>query len=491
MNYRMLIYLLGAILMTEAALLLLPLSVALIYGESVMPFLYTILILLAVSVPAVLSRPKKRKIYAREGFVCTALAWILMSMFGGLPFLFSGAIPSYIDCVFETVSGFTTTGSTILTAVEHLDKSVLLWRSFTHWVGGMGVLVFVLAIIPADGDSIHLLKAEVPGPEKGGKLVPKLRQTAKILYGIYAALTVIMVICLLLTGQDLFSSVCDAFATAGTGGFSIKNASIGGYGNPAAEWVIGTFMVLFGINFNLYYFILIGQARQILKSEEFRWYIGIVGCATAVITANLVFSGVFEKLTETVRYAFFQVATIISTTGFATYNYESWPEFSKAILLLITVTGACAGSTAGGLKLSRVIIIVKNMFRELKHMLRPNSVNVVRLNGDVVAEETVKGAVNYFSIYVAIIITSVFIVSADTVGGFTTNFTAVLTCINNVGPGLDVVGPAGNFSQFSALSKAVLMLDMLFGRLDIMPILMLFFPGVWILPKFRKNKKHI
>lgn len=480
----MLIYLLGTILLCEACLLCLPLAVALIYSEPIMPFIQTIVILLAVSVPAVLSKPKNRKIYAREGFISVSLAWILLSLFGGLPFLFSGAIPSYIDCVFETVSGFTTTGSTILTQVEQLDRSILFWRSFTHWVGGMGVLVFVLAIIPSDGDSIHLLKAEVPGPEKGGKLVPKIRKTAKILYAIYAALTLIMIVCLLLSGQGLFESIIDSLATAGTGGFSMKNASIGGYGNPAAEWVIAVFMVLFGINFNLFYFALIGRVKDALKSEELKWYLALVFGCTAAIVVNLMNSGVFDKLSETVRHSFFQVATVVSTTGFATVNYEAWPSFSKTILLILTVTGACAGSTAGGLKMSRCIILLKNMKRELKHMLRPKSVNVIRLDGQVVSEETVRGAVNYLSIYVALIVFSVIIISIDNFG-FTTNFTAVLTCINNVGPGLEMVGPAGNFSQFSDLSKIVLTLDMLIGRLEIMPMLILFFPAAWSVPHFK------
>ncbi len=481
----MLIYLLGTILLCEACLLCLPLAVALIYSESVMPFILTIVILLAVSIPSVLSRPKNRKIYAKEGFVCVSLAWILMSLFGGLPFLFSGAIPSYIDCVFETVSGFTTTGSTILTQVENLDKSILFWRSFTHWVGGMGVLVFVLALIPGDGDSIYLLKAEVPGPEKGGKLVPKLRKTAKILYGIYSVLTVFMILCLLLCGQDLFSAVCDSFATAGTGGFSIKNASIAGYNDPTVEWVIGIFMVLFGINFNLFYFIIIGRVKDALKSEELRWYLLLVAVSTGAIAVNLLSSGIFDKVWEALRHSFFQVSTIVSTTGYASCDYELWPEFSKFILIILTLTGACAGSTAGGLKMSRVIILVKNMKREIKHMLRPNSVNVIRLDGSVVSDQTVKGAVNYFSIYAAITVISVLLVSLDNLD-FTTHVTSVLTCINNVGPGLSVVGPTGNFSSLSNLSKIVLTCDMLIGRLEIMPMLILFFPSVWNIPKIKK-----
>ncbi len=483
----MLIYLLGAILLVEACLLCLPVGVALLYSESVLPFVYTIAILLAISVPAVLSKPKNTKIYAREGFVCVSLAWILMSLLGGLPFLFSGSLTSYIDCIFETVSGFTTTGSTVFAEVESLDRSILFWRSFTHWVGGMGVLVFVLAIIPSDGDSIYLLKAEVPGPEKGGKLVPKIRKTAKILYGIYAMLTVLMILCLLLCGQDLFSSVCDSLATAGTGGFSIMNTSIGAYNNPAAEWVIGIFMMLFGINFNLFYFILIGRAKDALKSEELRWYITVVIASTAAIVINLMSSGVFSTLSETLRHAFFQVTTIASTTGFSTVNYDKWPEFSKTVLLLVTVTGACAGSTAGGLKFSRIIILFKNMFRELKHMLRPKSVNVIRLDGNVVSEETVKGAANYFTIYVTIIIGSTLIVSLDNID-FITHFTAVLTCINNVGPGLSAVGPFGNFSTLSDLSKIVLSFDMLIGRLEIIPMLILFFPSVWTGGKSKKLK---
>ena len=479
MNYRMIRYLLGIILLIEAALLCLPTVVALIFGESPVPFLITIGILVLVSLPFVLFRPKNMRIYAKEGFVIVASAWILMSLFGALPFVFSGAIPNYIDAVFETVSGFTTTGASILTAVEGLPLGILFWRSFTHWVGGMGVLVFMLAILPTDnGRAMHLLRAEVPGPIKD-KLVPKMRQTALILYGIYVCLTLLMVIALLIAKMPLYDSVVNALATAGTGGFSVKNASIGGYNNPAAEWVIAAFMLIFGINFNLYFLLLLKRFAEIFKNTELRVYLAIVVLATLVISANT-FS-YFSNTGDTVRTAFFQVSTIISTTGYGTADYNLWPTLSKSILLLLMFTGACAGSTAGGLKLSRVILVFKSIFRSIKQIICPRSVNVVRQEGTVVPERTLHATANYISIYFAIIIISTLLLAID---GFDleTNLTAVIACINNIGPGLSVVGPTGNFAGFSYFSKILLTFNMLVGRLEIMPIFILFSPTLW-----RKN----
>lgn len=476
MNYRMLRYLLGCILLIEAILLLLPLATAWLFGESVLPFVYTIALLLVVAVPCVLLKPKDTRIYAREGFVCVAAAWILLSAFGALPFVFSGAIPSYVDALFETVSGFTTTGATILPAVEHLPRGVLLWRSFTHWVGGMGVLVFMLAILPsAGGQAIHLMRAEVPGPTKG-KLVPKMRQTALILYGIYIVLTCIQVVALLLCGLPLYDSIVNSFATAGTGGFSILNNSIAGYANPAAEWVIGIFMILFGINFNLFYFVLIGRVKDAIKSEELRVYLGIVAVAVIAISINTYH--LIGNLGDTVRTAFFQVSTIMTTTGFATVEYNNWPVFSKTILTLLMITGACAGSTAGGLKLSRIIIVFKNIFREIKHMIRPRSINVVRLDGDVVPDETVRSATGYLTVYLLAIILSMVLISVD---GFSmeTNLTATLSCVNNIGPALGDIGAMGNFSVFSDFSTVVLTFAMLFGRLEFVPMIVLFSPFAW------------
>lgn len=476
MNYRMIRYLLGIILMIEAALLLLPMLTAAICGESVLPFLYTVLILLAVSVPSVLRKPENTRIYAREGFLCVAASWIILSAFGALPFVISGAIPNYVNAFFETVSGFTTTGSTILSDIESLPRGILFWRSFTHWVGGMGVLVFLLAILPSSGgQTIHLLRAEVPGPTKG-KLVPKMRQTALILYGIYIAMTLLEVLVLLLTGLPLYDSLVTSFGTAGTGGYSVLNDSIAGYHNPAAEWAIAVFMMLFSLNFNLYYFLLIRRARDVAKNVELRGFLLICFCATAVIVLNTV--NTFASVGECIRTSFFQVTSIVSTSGFSTADFNLWPALSKAVLAVLMIVGGCAGSTAGGLKVSRVMILVKSIVWEIRKMIRPRSVHVVRMNGEVLPDETVHSANRYLTVYLGIFILSAFLVSSDNLDA-ETNITAVLTCLNNVGPGFGLVGPAGNFGIFSWLPKIVLSLDMLFGRLEILPMVILFSPSAW------------
>lgn len=477
MNYRMLGYLFGILMTIEAALLTLPMVTAAIYRESCLPFLYTIALLLALAIPLILLRPRRdRRFYAREGFVCAAGIWVILSLFGALPFVFSEAIPNYIDALFETVSGFTTTGASILSEIESLPRGILLWRSLTHWVGGMGVLVFMLAILPADNSrSMHLLRAEVPGPTKG-KLVPKLRETARILYGIYLALSALELTALLCTGMPLYDSLVTTMATAGTGGFSVLNTSIAGYANPAAEWIISIFMLLFGINFNLYFFLLIGQFRNILKSEELRAYLVIILGATGVIVWNTL--TLFDNFGDALRTAFFQVTSIISTTGFATTDFNLWPTLSKAVLLVLMVIGASAGSTAGGLKVSRVILLFKNAIREIKHTLRPRSINVIRLDGELIPEETARTTSNYLVLYFGIFLVSSLLISAD---GQTveTTLTASLTCLNNVGPGLGAVGPVGNFAGFSAFSKIILSLEMLIGRLEIVPMLVLFSPSTW------------
>ena len=477
MNYRMLGYLLSVLLLIEGALMLVPTVVALIYGESVWPFLLTIGILVVIAAPMAIFRPKNRRIFAKEGFVCVAATWILMSAFGALPFVFSSAIPNFIDAFFETVSGFTTTGASILTAVEGLPRGILFWRSFTHWVGGMGVLVFMLAILPSvgGGQAVYLMRAEVPGPTKG-KLVPKMRQSSLILYGIYLVLTAIMVIALLMCRMPLYDALVNSFATAGTGGFSVLNASIGGYNNPAAEWVIGIFMILFGINFNLYFFLLLGRVRDVMRSEELRTYLGIVAVAVVAIAVNTVH--LFAKTGDGVRTAFFQVATIMSTTGFATTDFNLWPEFSRTMLVLLMIVGSCAGSTAGGLKVSRIIILLKSIARSVRQMIHPRSVNVVRLDGEAVEDDTVRTALGYLAVYLCIILVTVLLISLD---GFSneTNLTATLACINNIGPGLGTVGPTGNFAGYSYFSKILLSVNMLFGRLEIMPMMILFFPQTW------------
>lgn len=475
MNYRMIGYLLGVILSIEAALLLLPLLVALIYAEPYLPFLFTVLIVAAAAGLLLLLKPKDTRIYAKEGFVCVAGGWILLSLFGALPFVFDGAIPSYIDALFETVSGFTTTGATILTEVEHLHKGILFWRSFTHWIGGMGVLVFMLAIVPADGRAIHLMRAEVPGPTKG-KLVPRMRHTALILYGIYVFLTLAETVALCIAGMPFFDALVTSFATTGTGGFAMKNISIAGYANPAFEWIIAIFMFLSGVNFNLYFFLLIRRFRDVLKSEELRAYLILCGVSTALIAANVFH--IYKNVGDTLRITFFQVTSIMSTTGFSTVDFNLWPEFSQTVLVILTIIGACAGSTAGGLKVSRALILFKNIWRELKHILHPRSVIVTRLDGEALSDETCRSAANYFSLYALLIAVCTVVLSFD---GFdlTTNFTATLACINNVGPGLGLVGPLGNFSIFSPLSKLTLTFSMLLGRLEIIPLVILLSPTTW------------
>ena len=474
----MLGYLLGIIMFIEAALMLVPAAVSLIYSESVLPFLITVAILIVLSLPLVLSKPKNTRIYAKEGFVCVAAAWILLSAFGALPFVFSGSIPNYIDAFFETASGFTTTGASILNEVESLPRGILFWRSFTHWVGGMGVLVFMLAVMPADnGRAMYLLRAEVPGPTKD-KLVPKMRQSAMILYGIYVVLTVIEIIALRLTDMPLYDCFVNSFATAGTGGFSVKNTSIGAYANPAAEWVIAVFMMIFGVNFNIYFLLLVKKFKAAFKSEELRVYLIICAVSTAVIAANIYNSVSDLGMSDSIRTAFFQVTTVISTTGFSSVDFNLWPSLSKTVLILLMMLGACAGSTAGGLKISRVIISVKNVFRLIKQTVSPRSVTVVRLDKEVQSEETLRSASNHITVYVAALAVTVLLISVDGFD-FETNFTAVLSCISNIGPGFGAVGPMGNFSAYSPLSKLLLSFIMLIGRLEFMPMLILFSPSTW------------
>ncbi len=471
MNYRMIRYLLGVILLIEAAFMALPTLVALIYKESVFPFVITIGIILCISLPFAIFKPKEAKIYAKEGFVTVAAGWMLLSAFGALPFVFSNSIPNYIDAFFESASGFTTTGATILSNVEILPKGILFWRSLTHWLGGMGVLVFMLAILPsAGGQTMHLMRAEVPGPTKG-KLVPKMRQSSLILYGIYVALTFIQTAIMVIFKLPLYDALVTAFGTAGTGGFSVLNTSIAGYNNPAIEWIVAIFMLLFGINFNLYFFLLMGKVKDVLKSEELRVYLLICGIATFIITANIY--TMFDSISDTVRAAFFQATSIMSTSGFSTVDFNLWPTLSKTVLLTLMVIGACAGSTAGGLKISRVIILFKNSLKELRHIRRPRSVNVVKLDGEAIPSETVRSATGYFILYTIILVASVLFISIDGLS-FETNFSATLATLNNVGPGFDAVGPATNFALFSYPSKIFLSLNMLIGRLEIIPMMILF-----------------
>ena len=481
MNYRMIGRIIGLILGLEALFLLLPLAICLADGDEPAVLGFTLSVLISAGVYLLLCwlcRNAETGFRAKEGLVCVSLAWMAMSFLGCLPFFLSGAIPNLVDALFETVSGFTTTGASILPAVEGLPRGLLFWRSFTHWVGGMGVLVFLLAIIPISGAgggcTMHLLRAESPGPNVG-KLVPRIRQTAKLLYLIYVVLTVLDLIFLLLGGMPLFDALCTAFATAGTGGFSVRNASMAAY-SPYLQNVTTVFMLLFGVNFSCYYLLLMRQIRNVFRDEELRLYLGLVAAAILLITWDL--RGLYATVGETVRQAAFQVSSIISTTGFATTDFDLWPSFSKAILMILMITGACAGSTAGGLKLARALLLFKTLRRNARQVLHPSRVQVVRNNGQAVPEKVLEHANAYVAAYIIIIIVSFLLISLDEFS-LTTNFTAVLACFNNVGPGLDGVGPTCSYAAYSTFSKLVLTVDMLAGRLEIFPILALFSRGSW------------
>ena len=480
MNHYAILFFLGYILRLEAALLLPSLLIALFRGESAaaMALAATILLAAGLSLFSLLGRGKDRSITHREGFVIVSLSWVVMSLVGALPFTLSGAIPSYLDAFFETVSGFTTTGASILTNVEALPLSLLYWRSFTHWLGGMGILVFVLAIIPmakGKGDSLHVLRAESPGPSVG-KLAPTMRRSARLLYTIYIVLTLVEVVLLLLGGMPLFDALVNSFATAGTGGFAIKNASIAAYESYYLQGVIAVFMVLFGVNFNLYYLILIGRARQALHSEELRVYLGLVGVSTLVIALNI--RGLCTSLFDAFHHSFFQVASIITTTGFATADFDLWPELSRCILLVLMIAGACAGSTGGGIKTARVILLWKSVKSSVQKMLHPRSVKVIKMDGKPVEAEVLESTQTFMVVYCLIAIASMLLVALDNFD-LETTLSAVLACLNNIGPGLSAVGPTQNYFALSPLSKLVLTADMLLGRLEIFPMLLLFAPSVW------------
>lgn len=420
-------------------------------------------------------RPKNNTFYAREGFVAVALSWIVLSLTGALPFVMTRDIISYTDALFEIISGYTTTGSSILTNVEALSHSNLFFRSFSHWIGGMGVLVFILAILPMTGGStLNLLKAESPGPSVG-KLVPKMQQTAFLLYAIYIAMTLIEIVLLLLCGMPLFDSICHSMGTAGTGGFGIKNDSIAGYA-PHLQVIITIFMFLFGINFTFFYYILVRKAKDAFKMEEVRWYLIIYLGAVALLVGNLLSHG--YEFWETLRHVTFQVSSIMTTTGYATTDFNLWPEFSKGIILSLMFVGACAGSTGGGLKVSRIMLYFKQVGKELMQQIHPRRVHVIKLSDKEVPHSTVHSCNVLLMTYIIIFASSLLLISVD---GFdmTTNFTAVAATLNNIGPGLNIVGPTGNFSAFSDFSKYILMFDMLAGRLEIMPMLLLFHPSTW------------
>ena len=476
MHYKMIGFIIGRILVTEAALLVLPLIVALLHGEAAHPFLIPMALLVLIGLLLGVRRPARTALYARDGLAIVALAWIAVSAFGALPFVISGDIPFYVDAFFETVSGFTTTGASILTEVESLSRGGLFWRSFTHWVGGMGVLVFVMAILPmSDGHGMHIMRAEVPGPTVG-KLVSRMSDTAKILYGIYLVLTLVEIVLLLAGGMPLFDACIHSFGSAGTGGFSCRNLSVGAYQNPYFDIVIGIFMLLFGVNFNLYYFLLIRRFRDVFHSEELRSYLLIVAAAVVAITVDI--AHLYDSVSTSLCHAFFQVSSIITTTGYATTDFNAWPTFSKGILVVLMFIGACAGSTGGGIKVARVVILVKASYGDMRRMLHPNAVSTVRFEGKPLTDRNLRGVHLFLTVYILVFTVSFLLLSLEQFDLVTT-FTALAACINNIGPGLEVVGPMGNFSAFSPWSKLLLSFDMLVGRLEIFPMLLLCAPSIW------------
>lgn len=479
MNRKMVYFLIGRILLLESALLLLPLGVSLYYWDGgQLPILITIALSAGLGwLLCRIFRTDNQVIYAKEGFLITALTWVIVSALGALPFVLSGQIPSFIDAFFETVSGFTTTGASILTDVEAMSRSMLFWRSFTHWIGGMGVLVLMVAVMPnLSGRTIHVLRAEMPGPTMG-KLSPKLRDTAKILYLLYIAMTLLELILLVAGGMPLFDSAIHTFGTAGTGGFGMKADSVGSY-SPYLQWVIATFMMLFGVNFNLYFLLLMRRVKAAFRSEELWTYVGIVLGATGLICWNILPQ--VGQFSDAIRHAFFQVTTISSTTGFATVNFDEWPTLSRMILVVLMFIGACAGSTAGGLKVSRVVLLFKVTRREIRHLLHPRSVSSVRFEGKPVDQTTLISVGSYFALYIGLFAIFWFIVSFQPGFDGVSNFTAVAACYNNIGPGLNLVGPTLSYAEYTPFVKLVLSLAMLFGRLEIYPMLISLSPSTWI-----------
>ena len=475
MNGAMIIYILGQVLRIEGALMLPSFFVGLIYGEKQgWAYLAMAAVCVVLGTLITIKRPKNTTIYLKEGCVSTALCWIVLSAFGAVPFVLTGEIPSFTDAMFETVSGFTTTGSSILTDVEAMSYSSLFWRSFTHWIGGMGVLVFLLAVLPmAGGSQFNLMKAESPGPSVG-KLVPKVGGTARILYVIYFGMTILEIVLLLLGGMPAFDAITHSFGTAGTGGFGVKADSIASY-SPYLQWVITIFMILFGVNFNAYYFLFFGQLRKAFRMEEVRWYFIIILASTGIIFATLL--GTYAPF-EALTHAAFQVGTIITTTGFATADFDQWSSLAKTVLVLLMFIGACAGSTGGGIKVSRILVFFKSSFREIGSYIHPRSVNRIKVEGRPVDHESIRSINVYLTAYMLIFCLSILLISIEGQDVITT-FTSVAATINNIGPGLAVVGPTGNFSSFSIFSKWVLIFDMLAGRLELFPMLILFHPTIW------------
>ncbi|MBR6572899.1 MAG: TrkH family potassium uptake protein [Clostridia bacterium] len=480
MNYRMVLYIIGQMMKVEGLLMFMPLIIAIMYNESVLPFVIPIALLLGVGLSLTVRPPKNKVLRSKDGFACVGLCWVVLALFGALPFVISGSTATFTDALFESVSGFTTTGASVIADVEVLDKGILFWRSLTHWVGGMGVLVFVLAVLPRSdaksGRLMHLMRAEVPGPTVG-KIAPKISRTARVMYAIYVVLTIIEVVFLLFGGMSFFDALIHSFGTAGTGGFSIKNASIGAYNSAYIEYVIGAFMLLFGINFNLFYLILIGHFLRAIKSEELWSYFIIITVAVTTITFNIM--PLYQGGEESFRMAFFQVASIISTTGYSTTDFGSWPMLSQAILVILMFFGGCAGSTAGGMKIGRVILLVKNAAREIRYILHPRTVVSVKIDGKAVDNETIRGSTSYLIVYLCIFVLSIIGIIALNGCDLVTGFTSVASCLNNIGPGLAEVGPMSNFGNLSGLSKWILSFNMLAGRLELFPILMLFSRSTW------------
>lgn len=475
----MVLSVLGKAMLIEATLLLVPLLVGVYFGENLyLSFLIPMAGLFAVGIPLSFLRSNDKSIYAKEGFIIVALAWVVLSLIGCLPFIISGVIPNFADALFETVSGFTTTGASALDSVEAMPKSIMFWRILTHWLGGMGVLVFILAVLPSAGAGLmYVFRAESPGPSSG-KFVGKMRYTAQILYGIYVLLTFLEAVFLLIGGMDFYDAVLTAFSTAGTGGFGVHDGSIAYYNNVYFEMVIAAFMFLFGINFNIFYLILTGNVLKALKSEELIVYVVMILTASIVIAINLLSIGI--NFWQALRYSFFQVNTVSSTTGFATTDFAEWPALSKGILLFLTVVGASGGSTGGGLKVARMCILARSAEANVRRMIYPRSVVALKFEGKTVSRETERGVLTYFILYVAIVCACTVILSFDVFGDVFTNFSATLACISNVGPGVtNLVGPMASYAGYSAFSKIVLSLVMLAGRLEIFPIIILFAPRTW------------
>ncbi|MBQ1678102.1 MAG: TrkH family potassium uptake protein [Oscillospiraceae bacterium] len=479
MNRKMVYFLVGRILLLEGGLLLLPLAVSLYYWDGgQIPFLITIALCEGLGLLLCrVFRTDNQLMFAKEGFFVTALAWLSVSVLGALPFILSGEIPNFVDAFFETVSGFTTTGASILRVVEAMSRSMLFWRSFTHWIGGMGVLVLMVAMMPnLPGRTIHVLRAEMPGPTMG-KLSPKLKDTAKILYTLYIIMTALELVLLVAGGMPLFDSAIHAFGTAGTGGFGIKGDSLASY-SPYLQWVIAVFMMLFGVNFNLYFLLVLRRFKSAFRSEELWTYLGVILAATALISWNV--RPLFDSLGDTLRHAFFQVNTISSTTGFSTVNFDEWPTLSRMIMVLLMFLGACAGSTAGGLKVSRAVLLFKTVRREIRHMLHPRAVTSIRFEGKPVDSTTLISVISYFSIYIGLFAFFWFLVSFQPGFDGVSNFSAVAACYNNIGPGLNLVGPSLGYWHYTPFIKLVLAFAMLFGRLEIYPMLITLSPSAWL-----------